>query len=107
MLGPHAAHAAPAASPPARPARSLPAGFLAGKKATAHPAFSDKLADQSVVPHRVVVDGGPYTNTYCTAPPYLLATNTYCTAPPYLLATNTYSSLAVLRRTHLRSMLSS
>lgn len=34
-----------------------PAGFLAGKKATAHPAFSDRLADQSAVPQRVVVDG--------------------------------------------------
>ncbi|KAK9908468.1 hypothetical protein WJX75_008377 [Coccomyxa subellipsoidea] len=31
-------------------------GWLKGKKATSHPAFSDKLADQSEVPFRVVVD---------------------------------------------------
>lgn len=32
-------------------------GFLAGRKATAHPAFSDKLTDGSAVSSRVVVDG--------------------------------------------------
>lgn len=34
-----------------------PAGLLAGRAATAHPAFSDKLPDQGPVPRRVVVDG--------------------------------------------------
>jgi 4-methyl-5(b-hydroxyethyl)-thiazole monophosphate biosynthesis len=34
-----------------------PAGLLAGRVATAHPAFSDKLPDQGPVPRRVVVDG--------------------------------------------------
>ncbi|BDA44766.1 Protein/nucleic acid deglycase DJ-1 [Coccomyxa sp. Obi] len=37
-------------------------GWLQGKKATAHPAFSDKLADQSEVPSRVVVDGNLITS---------------------------------------------
>lgn len=32
-------------------------GLLEGRKATAHPAFSDKLAEQSAVSDRVVVDG--------------------------------------------------
>lgn len=32
-------------------------GFLKGKKATAHPAFADKLSDGSEVTRRVVVDG--------------------------------------------------
>jgi len=32
-------------------------GLLEGRRATAHPAFSDKLADQSAVSQRVVVDG--------------------------------------------------
>ncbi|KIZ02984.1 putative Protein DJ-1 [Monoraphidium neglectum] len=32
-------------------------GLLDGKKATAHPAFADKLVDQSAVAQRVVVDG--------------------------------------------------
>ena len=32
-------------------------GLLAGKTATAHPAFSDRLLDQSLVASRVVVDG--------------------------------------------------
>ncbi|KAI7840257.1 hypothetical protein COHA_006039 [Chlorella ohadii] len=34
-----------------------PQGILAGKRATAHPAFSDKLSNQEAVPQRVVVDG--------------------------------------------------
>lgn len=34
-----------------------PKGLLDGSKATAHPAFSDKLSDQSNVADRVVVDG--------------------------------------------------
>ena len=34
-----------------------PAGLLAGKRATAHPAFSNKLANQAAVADRVVVDG--------------------------------------------------
>jgi 4-methyl-5(b-hydroxyethyl)-thiazole monophosphate biosynthesis len=33
------------------------AGILAGKKATAHPAFSAKLSNQEAVDQRVVVDG--------------------------------------------------
>ncbi|KAG1677249.1 hypothetical protein FOA52_013448 [Chlamydomonas sp. UWO 241] len=38
-------------------------GLLAdGAKATAHPAFSGKLPDQSVVPERVVVDGNLTTS---------------------------------------------
>lgn len=32
-------------------------GLLEGRRATAHPAFSDKLGDQSAVASRVVVDG--------------------------------------------------
>ena len=32
-------------------------GFLKGKKATAHPAFADKLSDNSEVQTRVVADG--------------------------------------------------
>jgi len=32
-------------------------GIIDGKKATAHPAFSDKLANQAAVADRVVVDG--------------------------------------------------
>jgi 4-methyl-5(b-hydroxyethyl)-thiazole monophosphate biosynthesis len=32
-------------------------GILDGRKATAHPAFSDKLANQEAVLQRVVVDG--------------------------------------------------
>ncbi len=32
-------------------------GLLAGRRATAHPAFSDRLADQGAVAQRVVVDG--------------------------------------------------
>ncbi|EFN54213.1 hypothetical protein CHLNCDRAFT_135695 [Chlorella variabilis] len=34
-----------------------PQGVLAGKKATAHPAFSAKLTNQAAVEQRVVVDG--------------------------------------------------
>lgn len=34
-----------------------PAGLLKGKRATAHPAFSDRLANQEAVAERVVVDG--------------------------------------------------
>lgn len=34
-----------------------PAGLLEGKKATAHPAFVERLADQSRAEDRVVVDG--------------------------------------------------
>lgn len=42
----------------ATPAVALePKGFLAGSKATAHPAFSDRLSDTSAVDRRVVVDG--------------------------------------------------
>jgi len=37
-------------------------GLLEGRKATAHPAFSDKLQDQSMVPERVVVDGNLTTS---------------------------------------------
>lgn len=36
--------------------------LLQGKKATAHPAFSDKLPDQEAVPSRVVVDGSVITS---------------------------------------------
>lgn len=32
-------------------------GMLAGKQATAHPAFADKLSNQAAVQQRVVVDG--------------------------------------------------
>lgn len=32
-------------------------GMLQGKKATAHPAFADKLSNQAAVQERVVVDG--------------------------------------------------
>lgn len=41
----------------ARPPGSTPAGVLAGKRATAHPAFSDRLSNQEAVGQRVVVDG--------------------------------------------------
>ncbi|KAL4429574.1 hypothetical protein ABPG77_008623 [Micractinium sp. CCAP 211/92] len=34
-----------------------PQGILAGKRATSHPAFSDKLSNQEAVEQRVVVDG--------------------------------------------------
>lgn len=34
-----------------------PHGLLAGKTATAHPAFSDRLSNQSSVAQRVVIDG--------------------------------------------------
>jgi len=37
-------------------------GFLKGKKATAHPAFTDKLSDQSAIKERVVVDGNTITS---------------------------------------------
>ena len=37
-------------------------GLLEGKKATAHPALSDKLRDQSAVEERVVVDGNCITS---------------------------------------------
>ncbi len=42
----------------ATPAVALePAGFLKGKKATAHPAFVDKLSDKTESERRVVADG--------------------------------------------------
>lgn len=42
----------------ATPAVALePRGFLKGKKATAHPAFTDKLVDNSEAQRRVVADG--------------------------------------------------
>jgi 4-methyl-5(b-hydroxyethyl)-thiazole monophosphate biosynthesis len=42
----------------ATPAVALePHGFLKGKKSTAHPAFTDKLADSSEAQRRVVADG--------------------------------------------------
>lgn len=44
-------------SPASERLPALPAGLLKGKKATAHPAFSAKLEDQSAVSSRVVVDG--------------------------------------------------
>ena len=37
-------------------------GLMEGKKGTAHPAFSDKLSDQSLVAERVVVDGNLTTS---------------------------------------------
>jgi 4-methyl-5(b-hydroxyethyl)-thiazole monophosphate biosynthesis len=37
-------------------------GLLQGKAATCHPAFSDKLSNQSHVPSRVVVDGSLITS---------------------------------------------
>lgn len=42
----------------ATPAVALePNGFLKGKRATAHPAFSGQLSNQEAVNERVVVDG--------------------------------------------------
>lgn len=37
-------------------------GYLEGKKATAHPAFSDKLGNQDCVQNRVVIDGNIITS---------------------------------------------
>ncbi|GBF99751.1 hypothetical protein Rsub_12526 [Raphidocelis subcapitata] len=39
-----------------------PAGIIRGARATAHPAFSDRLANQSAVAQRVVVDGNLVTS---------------------------------------------
>jgi 4-methyl-5(b-hydroxyethyl)-thiazole monophosphate biosynthesis len=39
-----------------------PAGVIRGARATAHPAFSDRLSNQSAVEQRVVVDGGLVTS---------------------------------------------
>ncbi|CAH2053668.1 unnamed protein product [Thlaspi arvense] len=39
-----------------------PNGLLKGKKATTHPAVSNKLSDQSHIEHRVVVDGNVITS---------------------------------------------
>lgn len=41
-----------------------PAGLLAGKKGTAHPAFSAKLSNQEAVEQRVVVDGKLVTSRW-------------------------------------------
>jgi 4-methyl-5(b-hydroxyethyl)-thiazole monophosphate biosynthesis len=58
MLDRQAAAGKPHAAICATPAVALqPHGFLDGKKATAHPAFVDKLADGSAAEIRVVADG--------------------------------------------------
>ena len=46
----------------AAPAVALPPAVLAGRRATAHPAFADKLPDTSAVEARVVVDGHVITS---------------------------------------------
>lgn len=46
----------------AAPAVALPPALLAGRKATAHPAFADKLPTASAVEARVVVDGALITS---------------------------------------------
>jgi len=58
LLDKQAAAGKPHAAICATPAVALePHGFLKGKKATAHPAFTDKLADNSEAQRRVVADG--------------------------------------------------
>lgn len=42
--------------------------MLAGKRATAHPAFSDRLSNQEAVAQRVVVDGQLVTSRRGWAP---------------------------------------
>jgi 4-methyl-5(b-hydroxyethyl)-thiazole monophosphate biosynthesis len=65
LLASHASAGRPYAAMCAAPAVVLsPAGLLAGKAATAHPAFADKLsaAAQASVAGRVVCDGGVVTS---------------------------------------------
>lgn len=58
LLDRQAAAGKPHAAICATPAVALqPNGFLDGKRATAHPAFVDKLADRSAAEERVVADG--------------------------------------------------
>ena len=70
-LGQAAVHCDARPPPPPTPApilaRWLPhaprsAGLLAGKRATAHPAFAAKLTNQAAVEQRVVVDGALVTS---------------------------------------------
>lgn len=64
LLKAHAARGAPYAAMCAAPAVVLePAGLLAGKAATAHPAFVDKLGERrEAIDARVVVDGNCITS---------------------------------------------
>lgn len=51
-------------TPPPIPLYYSTAGILEGKRATAHPAFSDRLTNQAAVPERVVVDGKLVTSRW-------------------------------------------